>query len=127
MVSSAIDHTNPEIQSALTARIPVIRRADMLGELMRYRHSIAVAGAHGKTTTTSLLTMMLTEAGLDPTYVIGGKLNASGKMRLWAKAVIWLPKQTSLMHHFCPCVRWRVSLPTLTKTTWRRMRTVLTN
>ncbi len=79
MVSSAIDHTNPEIQSALTARIPVIRRADMLGELMRYRHSIAVAGAHGKTTTTSLLTMMLTEAGLDPTYVIGGKLNASGK------------------------------------------------
>lgn len=79
VVSSAIDHTNPEIQSALTARIPVIRRADMLGELMRYRHSIAVAGAHGKTTTTSLLTMMLTEAGLDPTYVIGGKLNASGK------------------------------------------------
>ena len=61
------------------ARLPVVRRADMLGELMRYRHSIAVAGAHGKTTTTSLLTMMLTEAGLDPTYVIGGKLNASGK------------------------------------------------
>ena len=51
----------------------------MLGELMRYRHGIAVAGAHGKTTTTSLLTMMMTEAGLDPTYVIGGKLNASGK------------------------------------------------
>ncbi len=79
VVSSAIDKSNPEIQSALTARIPVVRRADMLGELMRYRHGIAVAGAHGKTTTTSLLTMMMTEAGLDPTYVIGGKLNASGK------------------------------------------------
>ena len=79
VVSSAIDKTNPEIQAALMARLPAVRRADMLGELMRYRHSIAVAGAHGKTTTTSLLTMMLTEAGLDPTYVIGGKLNASGK------------------------------------------------
>ena len=79
VVSSAIDKTNPEIQAALAARLPLVRRADMLGELMRYRHSIAVAGAHGKTTTTSMLTMMLTEAGLDPTYVIGGKLNASGK------------------------------------------------
>lgn len=79
VVSSAIDKSNPEIQAALDMRLPVVRRADMLGELMRYRHSIAVAGAHGKTTTTSMLTMMLTEAGLDPTYVIGGKLNASGK------------------------------------------------
>lgn len=79
VVSSAIDRQNPEIQAALKARLPVVRRADMLGELMRYRHSIAVAGAHGKTTTTSLLTTMLYEAGLDPTYVIGGKLNASGK------------------------------------------------
>ncbi|WP_227431082.1 UDP-N-acetylmuramate--L-alanine ligase [Psychrobacter sp. I-STPA6b] len=79
VVSSAIDRSNPEVQSALKARLPVVRRADMLGELMRYRHGIAVAGAHGKTTTTSLLTMMMTEAGFDPTYVIGGKLNASGK------------------------------------------------
>lgn len=79
VVSSAIDRANPEIQAALTARIPVVRRADMLGELMRYRHGIAVAGAHGKTTTTSLLTMILHEAKLDPTYVIGGKLNAFGK------------------------------------------------
>lgn len=79
VVSSAIDRENPEIQTALKAQLPVVRRADMLGELMRYRHGIAVAGAHGKTTTTSLLTMMMTEAGLDPTYVIGGKLNASGK------------------------------------------------
>ncbi|MBO1530884.1 UDP-N-acetylmuramate--L-alanine ligase [Psychrobacter sp. F1192] len=79
VVSSAIDRSNPEITAALKARLPVVRRADMLGELMRYRHGIAVAGAHGKTTTTSLLTTMLAEEGLDPTYVIGGKLNASGK------------------------------------------------
>lgn len=79
VVSSAIDHKNPEVQAALAQHIPVVRRADMLGELMRYRHGIAVAGAHGKTTTTSLLTTILNEAGLDPTYVIGGKLNASGK------------------------------------------------
>lgn len=79
VVSSAIDRTNPEIQEALSRRIAVVRRADMLGELMRYRHGIAVAGAHGKTTTTSLLTMILHEAKLDPTYVIGGKLNAFGK------------------------------------------------
>ena len=79
VVSSAIDRENPEIKAALKAQLPVVRRADMLGELMRYRHGIAVAGAHGKTTTTSLLTMMMTEAGQDPTYVIGGKLNASGK------------------------------------------------
>lgn len=79
VVSSAIDRDNPEVQHAFLQRLPVVRRADMLGELMRYRHGIAVAGAHGKTTTTSLLTMILTKAGLDPTYVIGGKLNASGK------------------------------------------------
>ena len=72
VVSSAIDRSNPEIEAALKARLPVVRRADMLGELMRYRHGIAVAGAHGKTTTTSLLTMMMAEAQLDPTYVIGG-------------------------------------------------------
>ncbi|WP_201529486.1 UDP-N-acetylmuramate--L-alanine ligase [Psychrobacter frigidicola] len=79
VVSSAIDRSNPEIKAALKARLPVVRRADMLGELMRYRHGIAVAGAHGKTTTTSLLTTMLAEGQLDPTYIIGGRLNASGK------------------------------------------------
>ena len=79
VVSSAIDRSYPEVKAALEARLPVVRRADMLGELMRYRHGIAVAGAHGKTTTTSLLTTMMAEAQLDPTYVIGGKLNASGK------------------------------------------------
>lgn len=78
VVSTAIDPENPEVKAAIEHRIPVVRRAEMLGELMRYRHGIAVAGTHGKTTTTSLLTTMLAEDGLDPTYVIGGKLNSSG-------------------------------------------------
>ncbi|WP_343597134.1 UDP-N-acetylmuramate--L-alanine ligase [Acinetobacter sp.] len=78
VVSTAIDHANPEVKAALEKRIPVVRRAEMLGELMRYRHGIAVAGTHGKTTTTSLLTTMLAEENLDPTYVIGGLLNRTG-------------------------------------------------
>jgi UDP-N-acetylmuramate--alanine ligase len=78
VVSTAIDQENPEIKTAIEGRIPVVRRAEMLGELMRYRHGIAVAGTHGKTTTTSLVTCMLAEENLDPTYVIGGLLNRTG-------------------------------------------------
>ncbi len=78
VVSTAIDQDNPEIKAASERRIPIVRRAEMLGELMRYRHGIAVAGTHGKTTTTSLLTCMLAEENLDPTYVIGGLLNRTG-------------------------------------------------
>lgn len=77
VVSSAISADNPEVVAAREHRIPVIRRAEMLGELMRFKQGIAVAGTHGKTTTTSLVASMLTEGGLDPTYVIGGKLNSS--------------------------------------------------
>ena len=79
VVSTAIDENNPEIVAAREARIPVVRRAEMLAELMRFRQGIAVAGTHGKTTTTSLVTSVLAEGGLDPTYVIGGKLNSSGR------------------------------------------------
>jgi len=78
VVSTAIDASNPEVNAALEARIPVVRRAEMLAELMRFRHGIAVAGTHGKTTTTSLVTSILAEADLDPTFVIGGKLNSAG-------------------------------------------------
>lgn len=78
VVSTAIDKTNPEIKNAVEKRIPIVRRAEMLAELMRFRHGIAVAGTHGKTTTTSLVTSILAEAKLDPTYVIGGRLNSSG-------------------------------------------------
>ena len=76
--SSAVNEENPEIIAARESRIPVVRRAEMLAELMRYRHSIAVAGTHGKTTTTSLLANVLAEAGRAPTFVIGGKVTSVG-------------------------------------------------
>lgn len=78
VVSSAIAEKNPEIIAARKNRIPIVPRAEMLAELMRFRHGIAVAGTHGKTTTTSLIASVLAEGGLDPTYVIGGLLNSSG-------------------------------------------------
>ncbi|KTC66430.1 UDP-N-acetylmuramate--L-alanine ligase [Legionella adelaidensis] len=76
--STAIDSANPEITAAQKQRIPVIPRAMMLAELMRFRHGIAIAGTHGKTTTTSLVSSLLAEGGLDPSFVIGGKLNSCG-------------------------------------------------
>ncbi|SDG06496.1 UDP-N-acetylmuramate--L-alanine ligase [Onishia taeanensis] len=78
VVSTAIDPSNPEIRWAQEHRVPVVRRAEMLAELMRFRHGIAVAGTHGKTTTTSITSTLLAEGGLDPTFVIGGKLTSAG-------------------------------------------------
>ena len=77
VVSSAINTENPEVARALAQRIPVVKRAEMLGELMRFRYSIAVAGTHGKTTTTSLVASVLAEGGEDPTFVIGGRLKSA--------------------------------------------------
>lgn len=78
VVSSAVDPDNVELSAAHSRRIPVVPRAEMLGELMRYRHGIAVAGTHGKTTTTSLIASIFQAAKLDPTFVIGGLLNSTG-------------------------------------------------
>lgn len=78
VVSSAIPADNPEIVAAREARVPVIRRAEMLAELMRFRHGIAIAGTHGKTTTTALVAGIYAEAGLDPTFVNGGLVKAAG-------------------------------------------------
>nr|WP_276532625.1 UDP-N-acetylmuramate--L-alanine ligase [Xylella fastidiosa] len=78
VVSSAIREDNPELMEARSQRIPIMPRAAMLAELMRFRHGIAVAGTHGKTTTTSLIAAVLSEGGLDPTFVIGGQLLAAG-------------------------------------------------
>src|SRR5690348_5751956 len=78
VVSSAIKPDNPELAAARARRIPVVPRAEMLGELMRFRRGIAVAGTHGKTTTTSLVASVLAEAGYDPTFVIGGQLLSAG-------------------------------------------------
>lgn len=79
VVSSAIDETNPEVAAAKENRIPVIQRAQMLAEIMRYRHGIAVAGTHGKTSTTAMLSMVYAEAKLDPTFVNGGLVKSAGK------------------------------------------------
>lgn len=76
--SSAVNNSNPEIIQARESRIPIVRRAEMLGELMRYRHGIAVAGTHGKTTTTSLMASILAAADQDPTFIIGGLVNSTG-------------------------------------------------
>src|SRR5688572_12792608 len=78
VTSSAVRPTNPEVREAAGRQIPVIPRAEMLAELMRLRFAIAVAGAHGKTTTTSMIALVLERAGLDPTAVIGGRLSAFG-------------------------------------------------
>ena len=78
VVSTAVGPANPELLAAQQARIPVVPRAEMLAELMRFRQGIAVAGTHGKTTTTSLVASVLAEGGLDPTFVIGGQLKSAG-------------------------------------------------
>lgn len=78
VVSSAVNADNPELQAARAKRIPVVPRAEMLAELMRFRYGVAVAGTHGKTTTTSLVASVLAEGGLDPTFVIGGRLTSAG-------------------------------------------------
>jgi len=77
VVSSAVREDNPEVVAARQQRIPVVPRAEMLAEIMRFRYGIAVAGTHGKTTTTSLVASLLAEAGCDPTFVIGGRLNST--------------------------------------------------
>ena len=78
VVSTAVKPDNPEVVAARERHIPVVPRAQMLAELMRFKHGIAIAGTHGKTTTTSLVASILAEAGIDPTFVIGGRLNAAG-------------------------------------------------
>lgn len=78
VVSSAVHESNPEVVAAKKNVVPVIPRAEMLAELMRLKFGVAIAGAHGKTTTTSLVASMLAHAGLDPTFVVGGKVNAMG-------------------------------------------------
>ena len=85
VASGAVPRDNPELAAAVAARIPLVARAEMLGELMRFRYSIAVAGTHGKTTTTSLIASLLSEGGEDPTFVIGGRLqSAASNARLGA-------------------------------------------
>src|SRR5947208_11981642 len=78
VVSSAVDEQNPEVQEARRLQIPVIPRGELLAELMRLKYGLAIAGSHGKTTTTSMVATILSHAGLDPTVVVGGKVAAMG-------------------------------------------------
>lgn len=87
--STAVSNDNPELQFARKEKIPIIRRAEMLAELMRLRRGVAIAGSHGKTTTTGLAALILKEAGLDPTVVIGGKFDAIGSNAKWGEGK-WL-------------------------------------
>ncbi len=103
VVSTAIDRNNPEIDEAYLQRIPVIPRAEMLAELMRFRFGIAIAGTHGKTTTTSLTASLLAEGGLDPTFVIGGRLNSAGSNAKLGLAIIWSQRLMRAMRHFYTC------------------------
>ena len=77
VVSTAVQADNPEVVEAKSRRVPIVQRAEMLGELMRFRYAVAVAGTHGKTTTTSMVASILAEGGLDPTFVIGGRLKSA--------------------------------------------------
>ena len=78
VVSTAVKDDNPEVVAARERHIPIVPRAQMLAELMRFKQGIAIAGTHGKTTTTSLVASILAEGAMDPTFVIGGRLNAAG-------------------------------------------------
>ena len=82
VISSAVQQDNVEFTYARKLNIPIIKRAEMLAELMRFSYGIAIAGTHGKTTTTSILSFILNEAKYDPTYIIGGKINNAGNSKL---------------------------------------------
>ena len=102
VVSTAVKADNPEVVAAREKKVPVVPRAQMLAELMRLKRGIAIAGTHGKTTTTSLVASILAEGGLDPTFVIGGRLNAAGaNARASAAAISSLPRPTSRTLRSC--------------------------
>jgi UDP-N-acetylmuramate--alanine ligase len=104
----------PGDRRGAAARIPVVKRAEMLAELMRFRYGIAVAGTHGKTTTTSLVASVLAEAGLDPTFVIGGRLNSANTHARLGAGASWLPRPTRATRPSCTCSRCSRSSPTST-------------
>jgi UDP-N-acetylmuramate--alanine ligase len=105
VVSTAVKSDNPEVIAARARHIPVVPRAQMLAELMRLKQGIAIAGTHGKTTTTSLVASILAEAGMDPTFVIGAGSTPPAPMRASARATSWWPRRTSRTLPSCCSIR----------------------
>src|SRR5688572_262805 len=95
VTSTAVKADNPEVVQARRQGLPVIPRAEMLAELMRLKYGVAVAGSHGKTTTTSMVAMVLDKGGLDPTVVVGGRVGTLGSGRASARASSWSRRRTS--------------------------------
>ena len=105
VVSTAVKADNPEVVAARAHKVPIVPRAQMLAELMRLKQGIAIAGTHGKTTTTSLVASILAEGGMDPTFVIGGRLNAAGaNARLGSGDFLW-PRPMNRMLPSSTCRR----------------------
>ena len=114
--STAIPEDNPEVVEARRRNIAIIPRAEMLAELMRLRQGVAIAGTHGKTTTTSLTASIFDTAGLDPTVIIGGRINAYGP--IWAAATTSSPKPMSPTAPSSVCSPSSMWSPTWTRTIW---------
>ena len=121
VTSTAVKADNPEVLAARARRIPVVPRAIMLAELMRLKQGIAIAGTHGKTTTTSLVASVLAEAGLDPTFVIGGRLNSAGtNARLGAGDYIVVEADDRFCTPTSRCVRPLIRLACAHVMIWSR-------
>ena len=127
VTSSAIATENPEVTEAHKLHIPVIQRAEMLAELMRLKYGIAIAGMHGKTTTTSMVAAVLAAGGLDPTVVVGGRVDAMGSnARLGKVAVSGGRGGRERPRHSLNCPRYFRSSPTSTASTWTATATCAT-
>ena len=108
VISSAIKSDNPELIAARERSLPIVRRAEMLAEIMRFKNAIAIGGTHGKTTTTSLVASLLDAGGVDPTVINGGIINAYGTNARLAMATGWLLKPTKAMALLLSCQQmWR--------------------
>ena len=103
VISSAVQPDNVEVLTARTQHIPVIPRAEMLAELMRMKYGVAIAGTHGKTTTTSLVATVLTYGGLDPTVLIGGRLNSLGSNAKLGQGEYLVAEADESDGSFCSC------------------------
>jgi UDP-N-acetylmuramate--alanine ligase len=118
--SSAVTPDNPELVEARRAGVPIIPRGEMLAELLRLKYAVTVAGAHGKTSTTSLIASVMAEGGLDPTVIVGGRVRALSSKRAWAAAVVAGGRDDG---KFVNLPRRSRSSRTSTSSTWTSTRT----